>query len=160
MSTFTAVPPVRPASQGSGPRARRPEQGLGAPLPHAPAGGPRRAGLRVVGNWTLGEQRRPAGPGRQPVRLTRRGRVVLVCFFVLVTLATSALALRDTSAATNRSGELRYRTVVVSPGQTLWGIARESAPGVDPRITVARIMKFNALSSAVVQPGQEIAIPR
>jgi LysM repeat protein len=122
--------------------------------------GARTAAYRAAVGGTLRERRLPAGSGRTPIRLTRRGRVVLVCFLVLLTLATSALALRDSSVATNRSGELRYRTVVVSPGQTLWEIARESAPGVDPRITVARIMKFNALTSAVVQPGQEIAIPR
>jgi hypothetical protein len=105
--------------------------------------------------------RRPgSAPSRRPVRLTRRGQAVVVGFVVLLVLAVSFLVLRSPSIATGRSGEVRYQTVVVAPGETLWDIARESAPGVDPRTTVARIMRFNALTSAVVHPGQEIAVPR
>lgn len=101
----------------------------------------------------------PARRGRRPVRLTRRGRVVLVCFLLVLALGVSFLVLRTSSVATNQSGDLRYRTVVVEPGQTLWQLAREADPGADPRVTISRIMKFNALSSPVVQPGQRIAVP-
>jgi hypothetical protein len=114
----------------------------------------RRAGAN--GSRRGPSRRRPAQP---PVRLTRRGRVVVVAFLVLVALASSFLGLRNASVATSRQGRPPYRTVVVQPGQTLWDVAREAAPGADPRDTVGRIMEVNDLSSALVQPGQQIAVP-
>jgi LysM repeat protein len=48
---------------------------------------------------------------------------------------------------------------VVLPGETLWGIAGEVAPGVDRRETVAQIMELNDLASAEVRAGQRLAVP-
>ena len=47
----------------------------------------------------------------------------------------------------------------VLPGETLWGIATELAPGADPRDTIASILEFNALQSSAVHAGQDLAIP-
>jgi hypothetical protein len=51
------------------------------------------------------------------------------------------------------------RTVVVAPGQTLWGIAEQEFPGDDPRLTVDEIVQMNGLRSAVIQPGNVLTLP-
>lgn len=106
----------------------------------------------------------PAGARHQPpVRLTRRGRVVLRSLVVLVMLGLLAgVALTMARRATASDGPARPVVVahhVVLPGETLWGIATSLAPEADPRDTVARILEFNALASSAVQAGQSLAIP-
>jgi hypothetical protein len=61
------------------------------------------------------------------------------------------------AGSTPRSVQVSYR--VVLPGETLWQIAGEVAPGVDRRDTVARIIELNALSTGGVNAGQRIAVP-
>ncbi|MFB9831568.1 LysM peptidoglycan-binding domain-containing protein [Actinoallomurus acaciae] len=102
---------------------------------------------------------RPAAP----LRLTRRGRVVIVCGVALVLLAGLWMGARHGARATSGGGEgesaVAGESVVVGPHDTLWGIAVRSRPGVDPRVTVQRMIDLNALPSAVVNPGQKIYIP-
>ena len=72
----------------------------------------------------------------------------------------SGVLLIDRSAmagSTSRPVPVTYR--VVLPGESLWQIAGEVAPGVDRRDTVARIVELNALSTAGVNAGQRIAVP-
>jgi hypothetical protein len=101
---------------------------------------------------------------RAPIRLTRRGRAVLVAFAATVTLV--ALWLTVGPGAFAGSGDGHHgtsrppETVVVQPGDTLWGIASAVDPGADPRLTVRRIMDLNGLGGdPVVLPGQEIRLP-
>lgn len=97
---------------------------------------------------------------RRGLRLTRRGRVVLV---VLLALLAAVLALgidaARSVASTDSSPTTQYQTVIVQPGDTLWDIARNLAPGDDPRETVQRLRDLNGLSSPVIVPGQELAVP-
>jgi hypothetical protein len=51
------------------------------------------------------------------------------------------------------------RIVVVEPGQTLWSIAGQVAPGADRRDTIARIVELNGLPSTDVAAGARIAVP-
>jgi hypothetical protein len=93
-----------------------------------------------------------------PLRLTRRGRILLaVCLIALFT-AVSALAIWP-SEATGRADSPDYTWVIVGPGETLWQLARDAAPGVDPRETIDRIIEMNSLTGANVQAGQRIAVP-
>ncbi|SNT17479.1 LysM domain-containing protein [Actinomadura meyerae] len=102
---------------------------------------------------------------RPPIRLTRRGRAVLVGFaatFTLVALWLSAGPGAFAGAGEGGRGAPSgpARTVVVGPGDTLWGIASAADPGGDPRRTVDRIMDLNGLrGDPVVHPGQEIRLP-
>jgi hypothetical protein len=101
---------------------------------------------------------RPAAP----LRLTRRGRVVVVCGVALVLLAGFWVGARHGARATSGGGEapeVARESVIVGPRDTLWGIAVRSRPEVDPRVTVQRIIDLNALPSAVVNPGQRVYIP-
>jgi LysM repeat protein len=49
--------------------------------------------------------------------------------------------------------------ITVQPGDTLWGIAREIAPGEDPREVIAEIERLNSSVGAVIQAGDELVVP-
>ena len=49
--------------------------------------------------------------------------------------------------------------VTVAPGDTLWSIAAEAAPGEDRRDTVHRIVELNALGGPRLSVGQRVAVP-
>jgi len=69
------------------------------------------------------------------VRLTRRGRVAVICAVMLVLLAVLWLGVRHGARATSGSGRPAAgmpEAVVVRPHDTLWGIAVRNRPGVDP----------------------------
>ncbi len=94
------------------------------------------------------------------LRLTPRGRSVAVALFLLTLLAGGVLF---GSTATRASGEAGapqdYQYLVVQPGQTLWGIAKEVAPQEDPRATIEAIRRLNALPDTGIEAGQRIALP-
>ena len=94
-----------------------------------------------------------------PVRLTRRGRVVLTLLMLAVVLVALA-RFGGESAATRESGPVeRTTTVVVSEGDTLWGIAAEVAGPNETREMVHRIQQLNSLPGPVLTEGQELAVP-
>ncbi|GAA1445428.1 LysM peptidoglycan-binding domain-containing protein [Leifsonia poae] len=102
----------------------------------------------------------PAG-ARTRLRLTRRGRAVLTTL-ASVPLVIGALlfALNSGGAvATGDQTHVTFQQVTVQSGQSLWSIAEKVAPGADPRDVIADIVSLNQLDSAVVSPGQRIAIP-
>ncbi|MGA8015755.1 MAG: LysM peptidoglycan-binding domain-containing protein [Candidatus Dormiibacterota bacterium] len=51
------------------------------------------------------------------------------------------------------------RTVVVGSGDTLWAIAARRLPGDDVRQMIAEIQQLNGLTSATIQPGEELLVP-
>jgi LysM repeat protein len=52
------------------------------------------------------------------------------------------------------------QAVVVESGDTLWQLARQVNPRVDPRATISAIRQVNGLgSSSVVQEGTTLAVP-
>ena len=93
-----------------------------------------------------------------PVRLTRRGRVLLLLLLVSVVLVAFSLG-RNTASADGSRVPRAPRTAVVQPGETLWSIAQRVAPGTDPRLTVARLTDMNALGSAPIVAGQRLLLP-
>ena len=93
-----------------------------------------------------------------PLRLTRRGRSVLVLLLVVLALAWS-LGSGTVSLAGTTPAVIPVRYVTVEAGQSLWSIAGQVAPGTDPRVTVAQIRELNALSSSAVTVGQQLAVP-
>ena len=97
----------------------------------------------------------PAGE----LRLTRRGRVVLL-LVLLTVLMGAVLALGGYSAATDTRGPApQTRTVVVEEGDTLWAIAsRIAAPG-EVREAVHELEELNALSGPELVEGQRLAVP-
>ncbi|GGQ04817.1 hypothetical protein GCM10010187_20760 [Actinomadura coerulea] len=101
---------------------------------------------------------------RPPIRLTRRGRAVLVAFTATVTLVFLWLTVGPGAFAgsrESRGGPSRpAETVVVEPGETLWDIASAADPGSDPRLVVRRIIDLNGMAGdPTVHPGQELRLP-
>lgn len=175
--TATGLPVERGAATLAEPSRRTVLRGsvrAGQLLPAFPAParvGPQSRPTRPVSG---AEQRKPgqaapvwskAGgqPGRRPaspLRLTTRGRVVVVAILIAPLLLTVSLLFRSQVDASSAPTAPRpYPTIVVQPGDTLWTIAGRVAPGRDPRAVIHQIREINGLSSASIQPGQRLAVP-
>ncbi len=101
---------------------------------------------------------------KRPVRLTRRGRVVvLLTLLTLLLLAFTIGRVGNSQAATHRPGASApshvYVQTTVHQGESLWAVARRVAPGQDPRSVVLKIRELNPLSSGAVQAGQQLVLP-
>ena len=96
---------------------------------------------------------------RPPVRLTRRGRVVLLGFFILMSCLASAVLLTTASRAEDTPAG-PAPSVVVQPHDTLWSIATRTAPDRDPYAAIAELQRINDLDGFVVHPGQTLELPR
>ena len=95
-----------------------------------------------------------------PVRLTRRGRIVVVVAALVVAFAIGVFVTAAGSVATQRPGTPEpTRIVQVGTGDTLWGLAAELADDGDVRAMMERIERLNALDSAVLQAGQRLVVP-
>lgn len=94
-----------------------------------------------------------------PLRLTRRGRaVVLVLLALLASLASAVLFTTASRADDPLVGPAP--TVVVRPGDTLWGIARQAMPRRDGQDAVAELRHLNGLRGYDLQPGEVLVLPR
>jgi hypothetical protein len=92
---------------------------------------------------------------RPPVRLTRRGRLILVlALFALVAGVIAALATAGQAAAPTRAPV----AIVVHQGDTLWSIAARSHAG-SITATMNEIMRLNHLRDATVYVGQQLLVP-
>jgi hypothetical protein len=147
---------------GSGPSAARGNAGepRSSSIPSADQS-PRRP---VVVTGTVIARR---GVSRTPVRLTRRGRAVVVSFVVagltIVALLATVLASGRAQATNHGQPNAGYQgmhKIVVQPGQTLWSIALAAEPTADTRVVVQEIMTANALSSSTIGAGQLLWVPR
>lgn len=105
---------------------------------------------------------RGGGRDRAPLVLTRRGLVVLR---LLIAAAVAALvvavlvAFSGGAQAGDERGVVPTRVRMVMPGDTLWRIAREEAPGVDPAEVVAVLRDINDLDGGSLRVGQELLVP-
>lgn len=100
-----------------------------------------------------------AGPAA-PLRITRRGRLALT--LLVSTVAAAVVGVLGTGQATAGDAvrDAAAVEVVVVPGDTLWGIASESAsPGEDVRDVIAEIVELNGLPSSGVVAGQTLVVP-
>lgn len=95
------------------------------------------------------------------LRLTRRGRAVLLLALVTLLLAAFSLGRVGTEAAprSERAAAPLVQTVV-HPGETLWAVAKRVDPGHDPRGLVLRIQELNDLKGGAVRAGQLLVLPR
>jgi len=115
-----------------------------------------------AGEASAGEARRP------PIRLTRRGRIVVGTLIgigvaglaALIWLAVAGQAQASGSAEVGRLTGGAVVRIVVKPGQTLWGIAAQVDPGADPRVVIPQIVDMNSLSGTAISVGQVLWVPR
>jgi hypothetical protein len=110
----------------------------------------------------------PAAGRPGPVRLTRRGRLVVAGLTILATMAVAMvlwLSLAGGAQASShgqpaRAGYRGMTQVVVRPGQTLWSIASSAQPSADPRLVIQQITDANALGGASIRAGQLLWVPK
>ncbi|MGE5286061.1 MAG: LysM peptidoglycan-binding domain-containing protein [Micromonosporaceae bacterium] len=98
------------------------------------------------------------------LRLTRRGRVVLVTLLVfasgLIGLAAAHGAAATGTGVSSKLFEKNLSQVVVRPGDSLWSIASRAEPLSDPRRVIEQIADINALQGVQLTPGQHLWVPK
>ena len=93
------------------------------------------------------------------VRLTRRAQVLLLVAFLALVFSVFTV-FGDRSVATAEQGTpVPTRTVEVGSGDTLWAIASAVAGPGEVREMIHQIKELNALPSAALVEGQELAVP-
>jgi hypothetical protein len=96
-----------------------------------------------------------------PLSVYRRRRLALAGA-VLVALALASVLLDAVAGARGAHDGVRpvaEVAVVVEPGDTVWSIAAEVAPGADPRPVVDAIVEANGGSSLVAGQRLVLALP-
>lgn len=100
-------------------------------------------------------------PVRPPLRLTARGRRLLLSLAVASGVGIAALL--HGLVAADGAGGLHLAgqdSVVVRPGDTLWSIASSLAGGHDDvRVVVAEIRQVNGLRGSDLVPGEVLRLP-
>jgi hypothetical protein len=107
---------------------------------------------------------RPRDTPVAPLRLTRRGRVVVALAAALLATLVSLL-LAGVAQATNdgpspRAARENLVQVIVRPGQSLWSVAESADPGQDTRAVIQQIIDLNSLNGDAVFAGQQLWVPR
>ncbi len=96
---------------------------------------------------------------RSTVRLTRRGRLVVLGLGLAATLG---LGLYAASVSTANDHPEQTRVVTVQPGQTLWDISSRAAATAgsgDVRSMMSHLEAINHLDSSSLQVGQHLQVP-
>lgn len=99
-----------------------------------------------------------------PVRLTRRGRVVVAVMAALLVAALSLVAAGAAQAISHggpaHPAGSNLAQFVVQPGQSLWSVAESADPSADTRLVIQQITELNSLNSDTVFAGQRLWVPR
>jgi LysM domain len=123
-----------------------------APVPAAPA-----APARPV-------RRQPprAQVADPPLRLTRRGKIVVAVAAALLAAGLSLVIAASAQATSHSPGAAQQglAKVTVRPGQSLWSVAESADPNADTRAVIQQIVELNGLSADTVMPGQSLWVPR
>ena len=99
-----------------------------------------------------------------PLRLTRRGRVVVAVAAALL-VAVLSLIIAASAQASNHlarpgAAQQNLTQVTVRPGQSLWSVAEHADSDADTRVIVQQIIELNGLTGNVVFAGQQLWVPR
>jgi LysM repeat protein len=90
--------------------------------------------------------------------------VVVAAAAALLVAALSMIAAAAAQATSRPAAQPVTRQnivqVVVHSGQSLWSVAQSTDPNADPRQVIQRIIDLNGLTSDLVQPGQQLWVPR
>ena len=97
-----------------------------------------------------------------PIKLTRRGRLVLSTLSFATMLAISLVSLigiaTSSAKASNEATNSTTTQIVVAPGETLWTIAARVNPEIDPRAVIDQIMDLNVIDGSNVYAGQVLVV--
>jgi len=162
--------PARPGAPAGRPRLRLvpPTDGC-VPGPRRVGGSRRSTGrvaapsrpIPVAGDLPQALQADGIGAARleaRPLRLTRRGVLASAIGLAVVGGLLLLVASLSTGSSAARPAAVPGSVVTVQPGDTLWSIAGQVAPGHDPRRVVERLREVNHLSSVSLTPGQTLKV--
>ena len=140
-------------------RPSSPDQPARPQAPSVPAARVPRVRVQVV------QARAPHGTtGPSPLRLTRRGRIVVAAAAALLVTLMSLLltggAWAAGPAAPAHGANRSLAQVVVLPGQSLWSVAQTAEPNADPRQVMQQIIELNGLAGDTIQAGTRLWVPR
>ena len=94
-----------------------------------------------------------------PLRLTRRGRAVVLGVLLLIASLCSAV-LFTTASRAQQPPAGPPPTIVVQPGDTLWDIAGRTMPRRNHQDAVAELRRLNGLPDSALTPGAVLILPR
>jgi multidrug efflux pump subunit AcrA (membrane-fusion protein) len=98
-----------------------------------------------------------------PIKLTRRGRMLVSALSFAAMLAISLVSLfgmaTASAKASNEASNSTTTQIVVAPGETLWTIAARVNPEIDPRAVIDQIMDLNVIEGSNVYAGQVLLVP-
>ena len=135
----------------------------------APDAGTPDAGATAAAATGAGARAASGGRGeRTPIRLTRRGRIVVGAAVAIGAVAAASLiwfAIVGQAQAASHGGSrvpLRdsVQRVVVSQGESLWAIAVKVDPDADPRAVIPQIVELNSLRGTGIRIGQVLWVPK
>ena len=159
-----AAPAQAPAAPAQAPAApaQAPAAPIQAPAAPVPVPTPRND---PPGKQAIHPARAARGQAANPpLRLTRRGRIVVAVAAALV-LAALSLVIAGAAQATNhpvsaRTAQQNLAQVTVHPGQSLWSVAESADPSADTRVVIQQIIELNSLTGNTVFAGQRLWVPR
>ncbi|MFC5835568.1 LysM peptidoglycan-binding domain-containing protein [Nonomuraea insulae] len=96
------------------------------------------------------------------MRLTRRGRIVLVVVVALLSLGGFWLGTRAVGHAAVKvvvPSHAGLPWVEVHEGDTLWEIADVLSEGDDPGVLVEEIKRLNGLPDSLIRPDTRLYVP-
>ena len=93
------------------------------------------------------------------LRLTRRGRIVLLVAALLVLLVCGVAMAAGSGATTEIGKPAPTDTVVVGSGDTMWDIASARAGDGDTQAMIDKILDLNHLDSVALMPGEQLVVP-
>jgi hypothetical protein len=97
---------------------------------------------------------------RRHLRLTRRGRLVLVGLVAVLLFAAFSYGRVGADGSTTALPQPAPEQATVQAGDTLWTVAQRLAPGRDPRPVVEQLRRLNHLDGVGLQAGQQLLLPR
>ena len=85
--------------------------------------------------------------------------LALVGVALLALVYGRAVGVGPLAAPAGGGGAVRYETVTVAAGDTLWTIAARRYPDADPREMVGEIEQANGLAGPAIEAGQQLKLP-
>lgn len=165
LAIVAAVQPMRTAVQSEGSAVQSEGSALrsvNGTVPPSPS-----AARRAAARWAKAvpaahPAQSPSRAASAPLRLTRRGRIVIGAAAVIL-LAGLSLIVAVSAQATSQAPAGQGRGVTqltVRPGQSLWSVAESADPSADTRAVVQQIVELNSLTGSAVFAGQQLWVPR
>ena len=151
-----AAQPRENAASRAASRWARPGQSAGTLSAGTLTAGLQATGVHITATAPRGQA------ASTPLRLTRRGRIVVAVTTVLL-LAALSLIVAMSAEATNQAPARAAQgltQVIVRPGQSLWSVAENADPDADTRVVIQQIADLNGLTGSAVFAGQRLWVPR